>query len=272
MRHVGHDDGSDTIGRHAYAGKVDHARVRAGADDDQLRLALVSKTIEFVVVDALVLFAHTVRNDRVELTREVERMPVRQVSAVCQVHSEHNVAWLQHRETDGHVGLRTRVRLHVGVFSAEQGLCPRDGRAFDDVHVLATAVVPLAWVAFRVLVGEHRAGCLEHGAADEVFRRDQLQAGVLAGNLARHGVRDFRIGFGERAPHRKLCGVCWHWSILLGGVACPCAEPALRVGTRPFGFHDLIDATLMASAGKRRVHPHVENFVGQPEGHDASTN
>ena len=139
---------------------------------------------------------------------------MRQVSAVCQVHSEHDVARLQHRETDGHVGLRTRVRLHVGVFGAEQRLRPRDSRAFDDVHVLATTVVTLAWVAFRVLVRQHRAGRLEHGTADEVLRRDQLQAGVLACDLARHRIRDFRIGFGERAPHRKLGGVCWHWSIL----------------------------------------------------------
>ena len=155
VRHVGHDDGADAVGRHSYARKVDHARVCARADDDQLRSAFVSEAIDLVVVDALVLFAHAVRNNGVELTGEVERMPVCQVSAVCQIHSEHDVARLQHRETDGHVGLRTRVRLHIGVFGAEQRLRPRDGRAFDDVHVLATTVVTLARVAFRVLVREH---------------------------------------------------------------------------------------------------------------------
>ena len=44
-----------------------------------------------VVIDALVIFAHAVRDDFVRLAREVELVPVRQVSAVSQVHS-HDVS------------------------------------------------------------------------------------------------------------------------------------------------------------------------------------
>ena len=53
----------------ADAREVDDARIRAGADDDHLRLVLVGEAIELVVVDALVVFAHAVRHDLVELAR-----------------------------------------------------------------------------------------------------------------------------------------------------------------------------------------------------------
>ena len=72
--------------------------------------------------------------------------------------------------------------------------------ALDDVDELAAAVVALARIAFGVLVGQHRAGGFEHGAADEVLRRDQLEAAVLAVPLVADRLGDLGIGLGERAP------------------------------------------------------------------------
>ena len=117
------------VGDRADPREVDHARIGAGADDDHLRLVLVRQPLELVVVDPLVVLAHAVGDDRVELAGEVERMAVRQVAAVRQVHAEHGVARLQQREVDRHVRLRAGVRLHVGVLGAEQLLGARDGAA-----------------------------------------------------------------------------------------------------------------------------------------------
>ena len=144
-----------------------------------LGLCCVGQPVELVVVDPLVVLPHAVGDDRVELAREVERVAVRQVAAVREVHAEHRVARLEQRHVHRHVRLRARVRLHVGVLGAEQRLGARDGGALDDVDELAAAVVAPARIAFGVLVGQHRAGRLEHGAADEVFRGDQLEAVVL---------------------------------------------------------------------------------------------
>ena len=96
------------------------ARVGAGADHDHLRLVLVREALELVVVDPLVVFADAVRDDVVELAGEVQRMAVREVAAVREVHAEDGVAGLEQREVDGHVRLRAGVRLHVGVLGAEQ--------------------------------------------------------------------------------------------------------------------------------------------------------
>ena len=92
VRHVGHHDGADPVGRGANAREIDHARVRARANDDQLRLALIGQPIELVIVDPFIVLAHAVRDDRIELTGEVQRVPVRQVAAVGEVHAEDRVA------------------------------------------------------------------------------------------------------------------------------------------------------------------------------------
>ena len=127
-------------------------------------LCSCAEPLELVVVDPLVVLAHAVGHDRVELAGEVQRMAVRQVAAVREVHAEHRVARLQQREVHRHVGLRAGVRLHVGVLGAEQLLRARDRERLGDVDELAAAVVALARIALGVLVGQHRAGRFEHGA------------------------------------------------------------------------------------------------------------
>ena len=89
---------------------------------------------QLVVVDPLVVLADAVGDDVEVLAREVERMAVRQVPAVGEVHAEDRVAGLERREEHRHVGLRARVRLHVGVLGAEERLGARDGERLDDVH------------------------------------------------------------------------------------------------------------------------------------------
>ena len=99
---------------------IELPRVGAGADDDHLGPALVRQPLHLVVVDALVVLAHAVGNDGVELAGEVERVAVREMAAVGQIHAEHRVAGLQQGHVDRHVRLCARVRLHVGVVGAEQ--------------------------------------------------------------------------------------------------------------------------------------------------------
>ena len=135
-------------------------------------------------------------------------MAVRQVAAVRQVHAEHGVARLEQRQVDRHVRLRAGVRLHVGVVGAEQRLRARDRRALDDVDELAAAVVALARIALGVLVRQHRAGGFEHRAADEVLRRDQLEAAVLAVQLVAKRGGDLRDRF-RRACATSMGWWCW---------------------------------------------------------------
>src|SRR5579864_6789125 len=136
------------------------------------------------------------------------------MTTVGEVHAQNRVAWLQHGHVDGHVGLGAGVRLDVGVLGAEQLLRARDRERLGDVHEFATTVIPLPGIALGVLVRHHRPGRLEHGQADEVLGRDELEAVFLAVDFVRDGRRD--VGIDRRqVAHRDessaaiLSSRCW---------------------------------------------------------------
>jgi hypothetical protein len=123
------------------------------------------------------------------------------MAAVREVHAEHGIARLDQREVGRHVGLGSRMRLHVGVLRAKERLGTCNRGLLDDVDKLTAAVVPATRVPFGILVREDRAGGVENGAAHEVFRCDELEAAVLAVELVPGGVGDFRIELCKSAPH-----------------------------------------------------------------------
>ena len=116
---------------------------------------------------------------------------------MVELHAHDRVAGLDHRHVGGVVGLRAGVRLDVGVLGAEDLLGAVDGELLGDVDLLAAAVVALAGVALGVLVGEHRAGGLEHGLGHEVLGGDHLQRRLLASQLAVEHRGDLGIDLGE---------------------------------------------------------------------------
>ena len=93
------------------------------------------------------------------------------------------------------------MRLNVDVLGCEQRLRARNGGALGDIHELAAPVVAAARIAFRVFVGQHRSGRLEHGTAHEIFRGDQLEAVVLPLDLMLDRLRNLGVGLRERTPH-----------------------------------------------------------------------
>ena len=111
---------------------------------------------------------------------------------------------LQRGHVDGDVGGSAGVRLHVGVFGAEQFLGAIDGELLDFVGVFAAAVVALAGIAFGVFVGEDRAHGFEHGFGDEIFAGDELEAGGLAAGFVAQQIGDGGIDGVERRCMREL--------------------------------------------------------------------
>ena len=131
---------------------------------------------------------------------------MRQVPARGEVHGEDGVAGLQQREEDRLVGLAARVGLDVGEARAEELAGPLDRQRLGHVDELAAAVVALARIALGVLVRHHRALRLEHGAADDVLRRDQLDLVALAAELAPDGGENLRVAGGEILAEEAAVG------------------------------------------------------------------
>ncbi len=96
-----------------------------------------------------------------------------------QVHAQHRVAGLDKRKINRHVGLRTRVRLYVGVLRAEELFRPLNGQVFHLVHALAAAIVALAGITLGVFIGENRSHGRHNSRRDQILRGDQFNISSL---------------------------------------------------------------------------------------------
>ena len=81
---------------------------------------------------------------------------------------------------------------------AEEPLRPLDGEFLRPVRPFAAAIVAPARIALGIFVGQHRALRLQHGARDDVLRRDQFDPVALAGQLPADGGGQVRVGVGQR--------------------------------------------------------------------------
>ena len=146
--------------------EVDDARIGAGARNDHLRFVLVRELFDFVVVDAFVFFAHTIRDEFVHAPGKIQRVAMCQVAAMGEIHTQHGVAGLQRGHVDRDVGGGAGMRLYIGVLGSEELFRAVNGELFDFIGDLATSVIALARVALGVFVGEDRAHGFEHGFRD----------------------------------------------------------------------------------------------------------
>ena len=80
---------------------------------------------------------------------------------------------------------------------------PLDRQLLGDIDELAAAVIALARIPFGIFVGQHRTLRLQHGAADDVLRGDQLDLVALAAELELDRLGDFGIAFAKSVAEKK---------------------------------------------------------------------
>src|SRR5437868_4200850 len=73
-----------------------------------------------------------------------------------------------------------------------------DGEVLGHVHVLATAVISLSWVALSVLVGEDRTLRFQHRSAHVILGGDKLDLLALAALLVLDSLPDLGINLVQR--------------------------------------------------------------------------
>ena len=108
--------------------------------------------------------------------------------------SARNTAWLAWLPEFGWTLAKSQPNSLLGAL---------DGQVLGDVDELAAAVVALARIALGVLVGQHRALRLQHGAGDDVLRGDQLDLVALAAELVADGAEDLRVGAFQSVAEKK---------------------------------------------------------------------
>ena len=179
VRHIHHEERADRVRNRRHALKINDARVRRCARDDQLRLVLVRQTLKFRIVDAPGLAIHAVGDEIVVLAREVDRAAVRKVSAVRQIHAHDRVAVLQKPDVHRGVCLCAAVRLHIDMLRAEQLLCALDRGLLHAVDAGAAAVIAVIRVAFCIFIRKDRACGEHHRVGNHIFGCNQLKTAAL---------------------------------------------------------------------------------------------
>ena len=148
---------------------------------------LDGQTLDFVVVDQPGGGVDAVLHRVVQLAGKTDAGAVGQVTAVGQAHAQHSVPGIEQRQVHRRVGLAAGVRLHVGVIGTEQLFGAIDGQLLDFIHMLATAVIAFAGVAFGVLVGQAAALGLHHAPAGVVLGGNQFDVIFLTLIFGIHG-------------------------------------------------------------------------------------
>ncbi len=206
MRHVDHQVGADLVGDLAETLEVPGARIGRSAGDDQFWPHLLGLFRHRIHVDDLVLAPHRVVLRLEPFAGHVDRRAVGEMSAGGEIEAHEGIAGLQQRQKHRLVHLAAGIRLHIGKARAEQLLGALDRQRFDDVDPFAAAVIAVARIAFGIFVGQHRALRFQYRAADDVFRRDQLDLVALAAEFAANGGGDVGIGLGQPCGKERVGG------------------------------------------------------------------
>ena len=133
--------------------------------------------------------------------------------ARSQIKRQNRITGLQQQEKHRQIGLRARMWLHIGIGAIIELLGPVNRRLLHDIHIFTAAMKPVAGIALKGLVGHHMAQRIQHRAADDVFRRDQLNLVPLALGLMAQGIGNQRInlryGAVEMIRHRASPEARW---------------------------------------------------------------
>ncbi len=204
MRHVDEQQSADLVADRAKAGEVELPRIGRSAGDDHLGPMLFRQAFDLVEIDQMIVPAHAILNRVEPFARLRRRGAVGQVAAGGEAEAHDRVAGLEQRHHHRAIGLRAGMRLDVGELAAEQFLGSLDGQRLDRVGRGAALVIAAAGIAFGIFVGEHRALRLEHRAADDIFRSDELDLGLLAGQLVTNRILDRRVGFAQATGEKAV--------------------------------------------------------------------
>src|SRR5450432_1932736 len=109
-----------------------------------------------------------------------------EVSTMRKVHPENRVSRLARGKIDRHVGLRSGVRLDIGMICAKKFLGPINGELLDNVNVLASSIITLSGISLGVFVGHDRTLGLQDRFRNKVFGGYQLQIIFLSLRLMKN--------------------------------------------------------------------------------------
>ena len=172
--------------------KINGSGIGRRPRNDHFRAAFQRGFPQLIIIDKS-LVVHPIGHDLKIFSGNIHRASVGEMSAVIQIHPHDGVPGVADRKLHRQIGLCPRMGLYVGIIAAKELLRPLNGQLLHHIHALASAVVTLRRVSFRILVGQRAAHGRHHRFAHPVLGSDQLDMAVLSLLLIHDGLGDFRV-------------------------------------------------------------------------------
>ena len=172
--------------------EIQSPSVGAGSCHDQFRTALFGDPLHLIVVNKA-LPIDSVGNDVEVSAGKIGRASMGQMSSLGEIHAHDCIAGFQQGEKHSHVGLSAGMGLYIGVGAAKQLLGSLNGQGLHLIHTLAASVETFSRITLRIFIGKRASHGGHHRFGYPVFRRDQFNMAVLALQLRRDQIRNFRI-------------------------------------------------------------------------------
>ena len=145
---------------------------------------------------------------------------------MSEIKTHESVAGLEACHEDSHIGLGTRVGLHIGILGSEKLFQTVLSKCFSLINHLAAAIVAVTGVSFGILVGQTGAHGLHHLGRNEVLAGDEFNAllltlmftvdnvenDVVALHIGNYTIGDyFFLTENPKLPMKRPCSKYWPW-------------------------------------------------------------
>ena len=193
MGHVHHQAGSHFIGSLSESLEVNGSCISGGPCNNHFRLAFSGNLFHFIIIDKAVVI-HAVGYDIKIFSGHIHRASVCQMSAVIQVHAHDRISRIQYGKLYRHIGLCAGMGLYIGIVTAKQFFGAFNCQILYHIHTVASAVISLGRIPFRIFIGKYASHCGHNSLAHPVFRSNQLNMAVLSFLFVHNRLCDFRVG------------------------------------------------------------------------------
>ena len=183
--HIDHQVGADLVGDAPERGEVELTRVGRPAGQDGLRAVFPGQPLDLGHVDQVVLFAHVVGGDVVELAGEVQPHPVGEVTAVSEGLTENRVPGCSSADIAAALACAPECGCTLAKVAPNSALSRSIASCSMTSTCLAAAVVAAPGIALGVLVGQHRTLSLHHRRAARSSRWRSSPGCSAAGSTRR---------------------------------------------------------------------------------------
>ena len=118
-----------------------------------------------------------------------------EVTSVSEVEAHESVAGLEACHQDCHVGLCSRMRLHVSIFCLKNLTEPVDRKLLDLVDYFAAAIVSCSRISLCIFVGADGSERLKYLLAYVVLRSDEFYSRLLSVLFLFNEVENLKVLF-----------------------------------------------------------------------------